>query len=1248
MTGKKETENNKSSLDNAVQVVTLPQLFTLLISPKVKDQDVESISNGNKSGRTKYDKSKGRKITHDVSRNITNINGARTDFKRLNKKQPKFDKRIDRTGINKKIIPVFYVTNNSIALLGAMNKATNVIQVTSPYEYKSPLSVYVVKRVSTNLTTNWNKNGEKIEPLRDIGYKHNTERTLSSLPKYNPHHIDPVRIKENIFTRKTATMELNTERPIVNNEINFEAMLSNVLSLLKNNIPSDIQRNAPNPNINELNSSNITSANNSDELFSVYLIVKNKKIPLGIFNRSTLDKMLKKAPNSVLFSAYKIEDNLANRIITNVKDSEFFKSLDSFKGPWKNSTNIRNFANTGRSYLEILGGIDLTTPDQSTRTNSLLIKGMTKEYPIVLVLQKKPRITVVSPPNRIDNQPYGLNDKTSIKKKFNNGIFFKTTQRKGSNILGLSDNLGKQLYLLNEVDPINEVKTPNNGMPIHVDNENHMVVITNDKPSKKVNPDSVLSMYLVPNGIKAGIKTLEKQNIPKENAEVLFYYSNLDSSEQSFVDSEYHNRGVSVGTNIKKAIRKISAENGNSQDTVGAYYTKPTISDNRSMFGNSERFSLQNIERVKVRNNEKNQRKLVNLLSTLSYKYTTNLGKIGSGENIKNSTATGDLKSNTSRQHSSTESCINCEAISEIISPTSISSRQKDSKNNMIMTIPLFQLSKQMKFNNKETNGFSQSKSDLQILDSSKFEYNKKSEIKPIVADVIAALDKYCPSRTVKYPYMIHLLPRILTNSSPHSNFEHLSEINFVWNSIMQNDFVRDPQTAATPMIFFEESISRTPHTVQKRMTMGNFALSTPYGIKENDLYAKSPYHSYYESSLENILEPNHKTVEELMRESDEFGIVCGEHELVPVLKSLSQQRTSLLSPVRLTSSTPVINTPSTMNNHVCCYTSPHWSYPYQKIRNEYTFPSDRTSPTNSFTYWRPSESDANQNTFWPLASKINFDEQFEILSQLFKSISTTPQTGSMNPIPAVFQQKTISMENLRTASMMENLPCEHSIMFKMNPTTLKSFRSQDFSSTCGHYFQRQKTPAFDSCVSSSLSVSPTYRETDATEVTFDSTKKYDTTSCSCATASKDEEFISPVGIAKCLKHTMVIQDQNQPLKSEITGTLSSHDSISSESSSTVISALIYRVTTINLTKSSKAIKTAIQPQNVGIKKLSTLPCMCEHVEFELQKNLVNRTVSYPSKWLFSRTKNKDHKTHKKKKKIRGNHGKPLKNDKFS
>lgn len=1173
----KNMENNTvPSYHKMVQVVTLPQL-TILIPSKLKDQD-KSNPVTNKLTQAKSEKPERKKNTEEIHKHDTShAHGTRNDFKEIYNNHKKVHKESDRNGKSKNSIPVFYVSNNFIAFLGSMNKATNDvhIQVPSLFTYKSPLTVHIVKRVISNVSTNRSRNRDKIEH-KSVRNKPNTENAPYSRPNYNPLHTDPSRMKESLFTTKSNS--------IVNNKV-LETMLSNVLNLVRNNI----QRASPEPNVQEPNSSNITFINNSDDLFSAYFVVKNIRLPLGIFNRSTLNEMMKDTSNSTLFNPYKSDDSVANGVLSNVQTSDILKSLNNLQSTWKNYTFVRKFDDNGRQNWGLLGNIELTTQSESSRFNSFpitprnflkklenttvsvsIIKKMAKEYPILMVLRKKPKITVVSPHNPLDSVSFNLNDKRSIDSLFNNGNYLRT-QRKALNVLGVNDNLGKQLCFLNEVEPLSELHS-SDGILFSVQN-------THGKASQNTNP-IVLSFFLDPNELNnSKTEPPERPNVPTENANVVFYYSKIEPFQKGCAIPKHPIERVSIRTNIHES----SSSKQNLQTTIDTCDINSSANDNMSRIENSERFPPSNVKRALDVN--KNQRKFLNLPRTKTDENTTSVGEPRFDDHPG-----ADVQANKTPGHG-IESSINCN------SRAACQTSQKASEQNTIMTAPPAQFQQS---NQEQSNRIAENKCDPHITGSPTLEDKKRVELKvEDYVNVIHALDMYCPSRTVKYSYMLYLLPCIFNTTE----YPHFKQVNN----------------------------SRATRRVHKRMAIGKFALWTP--ATENNLYVNSPKFIYEERKGTEL---NHKSAEKLMRESNEFGIVCAENELLSVLESISQPRSSLITQVGISSMKPLVSGQSTVNNYVCDHAGPQWLQPFQphqKNRIEDIFTHNPSTSSTPGGFPLPNYVNiANQYTTMPSSNGMN-DQHFINLSRLFKLVATTPQISSMNPTPGIFQQKRIAFEDL-TNSYREKIPCEHSI--KMNPATQKLYQSQAILSTSSQV----KTPSFESF---SLPVPPSWQWPDF-QLAVDSTRELSSTTYnySCTTPAKDLECTIPVdGIQKCPRHNLV-KERNQQ-QSEVTRTLTPHDVLPESTFSTSTTKSSSAPTVTQLATPYKRFKSASQYPIIGFKNLSTLPCLCAHVNSGVRKDFdvpkESSTQARPRKWLFKRPKNRDqiHNNNKKTKKEEGN-----------
>lgn len=357
--------------------------------------------------------------------------------------------------------------------------------------------------------------------------------------------------------------------------------------------------------------------------------------------------------------------------------------------------------------------------------------------------------------------------------------------------------------------------------------------------------------------------------------------------------------------------------------------------------------------------------------------------------------------------------------------------------------------------------------------------------------------------------------------------------------AVKDQAFLEDALTTTEATTFKHSSSDvTTKHVIRRRMAIDDSKL--PSSLLGNILVIKSAKNSNSEISSGNCNKPNHKTVEEFMRECDEFGIVCRENELVPILDMIS--RPKIFRPphekIQPTSSAPATNT-IYLKNNVCSH---HMSEP----------PSSQ-NPSGQFSL--------------PNRSKDGQESDASRLS------STSVDNIPLSTIPDQFGMGVLRIEYPNTFST-NDITTEESVNFKLNASTHKNFRLKDITSTCVHFKNRIATALFARAKSS---VTPSSHSEINNSKSNDFDKDYDT----IFHTSSEYVITSPQMVDKCSRHNMNIQNRNQsPLKTTPI-----------YRSSSAPPKIIYMFKPSSATKPKKT-------------ELSTVSGFCEHREAELEKDL--------------------------------------------
>ncbi|KAI5697266.1 hypothetical protein M8J75_007685 [Diaphorina citri] len=182
--------------------------------------------------------------------------------------------------------------------------------------------------------------------------------------------------------------------------------------------------------------------------------------------------------------------------------------------------------------------------------------------------------------------------------------------------------------------------------------------------------------------------------------------------------------------------------------------------------------------------------------------------------------------------------------------------------------------------------------------------------------NVIEVLDKYCPLQTIKYPYMIFLLSSTPNHTHLIATVDPLkTEYSFgqyIYFTTMQNR-IQSENGMKLEENFNSSSVFPIELTDDStRYNQMLISTTQSSAVTEID---KSPSSSYVMNLLHppsfDEGDPNNDTTKELVKQSQEFGIVCGDDEISSALEYLCTSTVSQSSPCTV---------PSTSEN-VCCPT---------------------------------------------------------------------------------------------------------------------------------------------------------------------------------------------------------------------------------------------------------------------------------------------------------------------------------------
>ncbi|KAL1451870.1 hypothetical protein WDU94_006206 [Cyamophila willieti] len=843
-------------------------------------------------------------------------------------------------------MPVFFVGNKSVSYLGILNKTSNTVNLkndSSPRSLPDVLKRLYSNNSMTDLNNSYQDRLQRVSPefLQAIL---KSDRVFSTLVTF-------VTTERNVTTMKTKEHEKNTGPSTSSTQSNFvQSLLNNlritnnatittptsdiskllmdvtasneklggtstmnliVEQLVKNNAfnLTRLDENKPSKS-NEFNNKNITLVNNTSELFSVFFTIKNKKMYLGTVNKTTMMEFLKHAPKSMMFNFDGRKNRIktwANRTIGELKSS-LSNQTNSVQVSPKNSNPYTRPAHSCENHEEMMKQVSELNKNigtlqiqfgehrNSMRTISFLesmgittmslreLHEIAQQYPLHLV--PLPRYSMQQTHKDMVQYPTSYLS-TSVPYLASTQMRSYPTSRPTTQSHSQESNTLKSP--VTNKSTFKNILDKNLSNTLHANDEfQNERRVTNLKNEKKLFDEIDKSLSTLKSVNESLYKMLSSQ----------FFVNTTNLKERIQNDIDKYNV-VLEKLNRSKLNDDPNSEVFKQVDSLHRENISRKTVDKSQEFGNHGTHNEFNTDTKSTLNSLKIQRNA----NTEHSKLLQPMKPIASNASETSKlTVEGKIIKALKEYLNDNSSITNNSFISNTQTPT-MKTSLKSSKNNAAHLPPnigfkfVENITKPFQTSNVNIGIYSELLSNFLTPLKKKNNSHEHKKIRDVInnhrnsVNAIEFLDKYCPSRTIKYAYMIHLLSSTVNYSRDFGNVQ------------LNNLYVDNFLSTVHPIIAVKSSINSPTIELENEMPLScdNMDSVDQSQMSEYTVLNRT-FHKISSSTVSDIdivkhflneYKVHNEPVKESVNNTEEFLVIYGDDKFAVALQNLYRQTTS-------------------------------------------------------------------------------------------------------------------------------------------------------------------------------------------------------------------------------------------------------------------------------------------------------------------------------------------------------------------